>query len=171
MFVGLATELLLGRYSMPVAVDPTSLLSRHEIGLLHECKAIVRENGGHRSPIYASHVLPRCQAIVEAIGHRMAYEAAVAAGVPQCLIDLYVYDVLKLDLGWYIEQGLVNRTTLVNLENVADNMAQLHIADWVDEMDVAEYVTAPIVSNFRWDLFFDGLEHYEANSFQTDAKL
>lgn len=101
----------------------------------------------------------------------MAYEAAVAAGVPQCLIDLYVYDVLKLDLGWYIEQGLVNRTTLVNLENVADNMAQLHIADWVDEMDVAEYVTAPIVSNFRWDLFFDGLEHYEANSFQTDAKL
>lgn len=86
----------------------------------------------------------------------MAYEAAVAAGVPQCLIDLYVYDVLKLDLGWYIEQGLVNRTTLVNLENVADNMAQLHIADWVDEMDVAEYVTAPIVSNSRWDLFFDG---------------
>ena len=62
--------------------------SPDEQGVFGESRALA-EKFGHRSQIFADHILPRSKELVEAIGHRMAYEAAVAEDVPQPLIDLY----------------------------------------------------------------------------------
>lgn len=156
---------------MPPTTDRSSLLSRHEDGLITEHRNIMILGGGHRSSKYASHILPRCRALVEAIGHRMVYDAAISFGVPQSLIDLYVCDVVKLDLGWYIEHKFLTRAALNDMEDAAISSAQPHIHRWATELQVAPYVTAPIVSDGNWGSFVGALKRYGNDHAEIEAKL
>jgi hypothetical protein len=49
--LGLVSELLLDRYQMPPQKDPSSPISRHEISLFSEAKALLQQSakGKHRS--------------------------------------------------------------------------------------------------------------------------
>ncbi|KAF7336094.1 Acyl-CoA dehydrogenase NM domain-like protein [Mycena venus] len=123
--IRLATELLLEKYSLPPPENFSSLLALHEDGLLTKYKSVTTNDGGHRSAKFGSHVMPHCERIVRAIGYRMAYDAAVSAKVPQGLIDLFVCNVVKADLGW---------------------MSLPHVEKWVAEMEVEPYVASPIIS-------------------------
>ncbi|KAF8882699.1 hypothetical protein BD779DRAFT_1472828 [Infundibulicybe gibba] len=107
----LVAELLLGRYELPETADPNSLLARHETGLFEERRAILASDSlNHEGRMSENHLLPYCQAIVEAAGHRMAYDAARAAGVMPALIDLYLSSVIKLDPAWYVENADMSRS-------------------------------------------------------------
>ncbi|TCD65983.1 hypothetical protein EIP91_001930 [Steccherinum ochraceum] len=101
--IRLITELLQDRYALPAPRDPTSVLAQHETHLFISKCAIMASSPISRSDTTNRLILPHCQPLVEAIGHRMAYEAAVSAGVSQDLIDMYLVSVVKLDAGWYIE--------------------------------------------------------------------
>lgn len=46
-------------------------------------------SGGHRGEYFDRLVLPRFQEFVEAMGYRIAYEAAIEAGVHSDLVALY----------------------------------------------------------------------------------
>lgn len=109
-------------------------------------------------------VLPNCQKIVEAIGHRMAYDSAAQHGVPSCLLDLYLYQNVNRDLAWYVEHGYYTRGSIVELGDSALDAAVPCLDDFLMVMDVEGYVAAPIVSNKAWADFEDTLETFSHHS-------
>ncbi|KAJ7102696.1 hypothetical protein C8R44DRAFT_808395 [Mycena epipterygia] len=161
--IRLATELLLEKYRMPPSTNPLSLLGLHEDGLITKYKSVIaNSNGGHRSAKFASHVIPHCEEIVRAIGYRMAYDAAVAANVPRSLIDIFVCNVVKGDLAWYIQNKLLSSDELENMEDSAIQRSLPHVEKWVADMKVESYVTAPIVSNAAWNGFHSRLPKFDS---------
>ena len=171
---GLVNEILIGRYEMPQPADPNSLLARHEASLIAELREVVRNVSHHRSSEVNRLVLPYCQPTMEAIGHRMAYDAAVAAGVRPCLIDLYVANVVKLDPAWYAEHTGLSRAAQLAAEEAAHDAVFPLLGELVREMDVFAYVHAPIVSDGAWDAFVGGLKVFRGSAyvdaFDADAR-
>ncbi|KAK0479622.1 acyl-CoA oxidase [Armillaria novae-zelandiae] len=136
--IRLASELLLRRYSIPETSNSNSLLAKHESAIFNKYTAMVEEHG-HRGDHYRSFILPRSQTIIESIGHRMAYDAAVAQGVPQALIDIYECYSIKGDVGWYIEAGILTQDQVASMEDRAMKAAFPHMSQWVDGMGVSDY--------------------------------
>ncbi|KAH9851410.1 acyl-CoA dehydrogenase NM domain-like protein [Lenzites betulinus] len=155
--IKVVNELLLGRYTLPPSAHPDSLLARHEAGLLSDLRAAVQRVGQHRGEDANKLILPRCQPMMEAIGHRMAYDAALAHGVRPALIDLYVASVVKLDPAWYVEHAGLGCVAQQAMETLAMDAVLPMLGELVREMDVFAYVSAPIASDERWGSFVDGL--------------
>jgi hypothetical protein len=59
---------------------------------------------------------------MQAIGHRMAYDAAIEAAVDPVLIDIYTSSVILSDSAWYSEAN----TPDVRLSNSEQLKMQLH---------------------------------------------
>ncbi|KAI0790862.1 acyl-CoA dehydrogenase NM domain-like protein [Abortiporus biennis] len=155
--IRLATELLQGRYNVPTPLNHTSILARHEAGLLSEYRAILKSSPGHRSEQVNKFIIPQCLPLVEAIGHRMAYEAAVADKLPSYIIDLYVASIIKLDPAWYVEHANISRQDIFEMESKALDEMLPHVERLVDDMGMEPYVSAPIVSDEKWDAFIESL--------------
>lgn len=85
----------------------------------------------------------------------MAYEAAVAEGVPQPLVDLYEVHCIGKDIGWYIEAGLLTRANLADMTSKALTDAEPLMDGFVNGMNMAPYVKAPIQTEAHWDNFVD----------------
>ncbi|KAF8510475.1 acyl-CoA dehydrogenase/oxidase [Hysterangium stoloniferum] len=175
--IRLATEILIGRYELPSSPNPDSLLSKHEQGILNENTAVATMYG-HRSDTFASRVLPQCQAIVEAIGHRMAYDAALADGIPDSLLQLYACSAIKNDMAWYVENKVLSRSELVGMEGAALEAAKPHLRRWIEELRVDPYVKAPITSDRKWfefvgklNVFRGEARGYGGNWARRDAKV
>ncbi|OJT05047.1 Acyl-coenzyme A oxidase, peroxisomal [Trametes pubescens] len=161
--VRLVNELLLGRYEMPKPKNPDSLLARHEAGMFAELRDVLKSAPGHRSEEVNRLVLPYCQPMMEAIGHRMAYDAAVEQGVRPALIDLYVANVMKLDAAWYVEFAGLGRAAQQAMETRAMDAVLPMLGELVKEMDVFAYINAPLVSDERWAAFVDDMKTHEGN--------
>ena len=159
----LATELLQRRYAIPAPTNPDSLLARHEAGLMAENRAVLAACTHHRSDDVNRLILPNCQPLIEAIGHRLAYDAAITAGVQPCLIDLYVASVVKRDAGWYSENTDFGRGALVKMEAAALDAILPQLGTLVDEMGVRPWITSKIVSDERWSTFVEELEVLEGD--------
>lgn len=111
----------------------------------------------HRSDDFDRIVLPECQSLVQAIGHRMAYEAAVAADVDQCLIDVYVASCIKLDSAWYVEKLGLSRLEQREMEATAIDKMFPRLEEFLALTEVAPYISAPIVSEERWAKYISNL--------------
>jgi len=162
--IRLATELLLERYELPGPSDHTSILARHESSLLSEARHTLSKLSSHRSSHFNRLVLPLCQPIVEAIGYRMAYDAAVSTGVPQCLIDLYVVSIMKLDSAWYSEIGGVGRQERYMMEDKAVSEVGNRLEEFVQDLQAEPYVAAPISSDEKWRDFVAEVPAYEGGT-------
>lgn len=149
---------------MPATEHPESLLSQHEQGLLQEAQlALASLDRNHRSESFNQEVIPRCRPIVEAIGHRLAYDAAVKAGVQPALLTLYECHVVGKDVGWYIENGLITRAELRSRETTAANSLQAEIPNLLRDLEVEEYALAPIISAKAWEQFVSRLPSFNAS--------
>ncbi|KAF3482061.1 acyl oxidase protein [Arthroderma uncinatum] len=163
--IRLATELLLGRYEMPSATDPSCLLAKHELGLISEArKQLQTFKGGHRSADYNNYLLPRCRTIVEAIGHRIAYEAARDAGLPQDILNLYEASAIESDMSWYVENQEITRMRHFEMENTAMNSLIPRLDTLLEETGAAQHCTAPIVSQEKWAKFVEDLPVISGNA-------
>lgn len=159
--IKLASELLLQRYRVPQAAEPKCLLALHEEGLFRELRLLLKNIGHHRAPEFDRLVLPYCLPLVQAIGHRMAYDAAVSAGVDPSLIDLYVASCIKLDASWYVEMLGLSRAQQREMEAIAIDRVFPHIEEFLSGMATLEpYVLAPIVSDERWAAYVSSLQSY-----------
>ncbi|KAH8701956.1 acyl-CoA dehydrogenase/oxidase [Talaromyces proteolyticus] len=160
--IRLAAELLLGRYEMPEAHDPSSLLAQHEQGLFDECRtaAAQKMSTDHRSVEFNNAILPRCQSLVEAIGHRMAYEAALAAGIDPDLLALYEAGVIMQDSSWYVQHAGLTREMQFDRESSAMNAVLPRLEQMLDDTDAKEYVDAPILSKDAWNDFENSLDTF-----------
>lgn len=146
------------RYSLPAPRHEGDLLTRHERGLLSDCRAILASTGGHRSDEFSRQLLPRAMKIVQSIGHRMAYDAAVEAGLDTCITDLYLSSTVRLDEVWYSENAGLCAARQFEAEDDALRVALPLLDKWLDATGVEPYVSAPIVSKCRWDEFVGGLK-------------
>lgn len=158
--LGLGTELLLGRYSLPETTDPNSLLAKHELGLFREMRERMSEMEHHRSPEYDQIVLPELVNLVQAVGHRIAYDAAVEAKLEPCLLDMYVASCVKVDLHWYVENLGLTRREYRNMERAAVEAIYPRLDDLLARMNVDAYVTAPFTSDQKWDEYLGTLETF-----------
>ncbi|KAJ6606006.1 acyl-CoA dehydrogenase NM domain-like protein [Mycena vulgaris] len=159
--IRLATELLLNRYSLDFGPGTGSPLSLHAQGLLSTCRSALQECGDHRSETFNLRILRRCKPIVEAIGMRFAYDAAVAAGLEEPITRLYLATAMRTDEAWYVENLRVSQEELVRAEDDALRTALPRIEEWIARSEIRRYVTAPIVSAERWSTFLAELEVFQ----------
>lgn len=156
--LGLISELLIGRYEVPAAQDNSGILYKHERGLFDEAASVLGGISHHRTDAFNRLILPRCEKLTLSIGYRMAYEAAVEARLDPRIIDLFRASSVRWDEGWYTETMGVSRETMFLDEDQALNEALPFLDKWADDLEVAEYVHAPITSAERWSDFFGKLE-------------
>jgi acyl-CoA oxidase len=156
---GFAMELLLGRLEAPPTSNPESLLYRHEQSLVSNLRAMLSASG-HRNPTTEAILLPQCQGLMEAIGHRMAYDAAVEEGLDRHLIDTYVSHVISVDPSWYSEEAGISRAQQKKREFESVTASFQHLESLLERLDVDSYVTAPMVSDERWNTYERSLETY-----------
>lgn len=152
-----ATELLLGRYEVPTASDPKSLLARHERGLFDELRGALAGMSNHRSQEFDRSILPECVGLIQAIGHRIAYEAAVQSDVDSCLVDLYVISCVRLDPAWYVEVIGLSRLEQREMESRAVDSVFLRLEEFLSKTEVEPYISAPFVSNEKWESYLGTL--------------
>ncbi|KAL6897687.1 hypothetical protein GGI43DRAFT_424034 [Trichoderma evansii] len=159
--IRLAAELCLGKYKMPKATMPDCLLAQYEAGLADEAWEIVSSiPDDERRREFNRLLVPRCRPIVQGIGHRMVYEAAVSAGVDADLLALYEIGAIKENLDWYVEKGLLTRAKFRDMENKALDTLEPRVGELLDQLNVEAYVTAPIVEQSMFDEFVKGLPKF-----------
>ncbi|KAI2698921.1 hypothetical protein CBS147317_7002 [Penicillium roqueforti] len=164
--IRLASELLLGRYQMPPPNDSTSPIARHEASLFSEARDLLQQGakGIHRSERFNRDILPLALPLVEAIGHRMAYEAAIDANVDPSLLNLYESVVLKEDSAWYVEQGGLSREIQREMEAQAVDVLLPRMNDLLRASGVQPYSNAPMTSKMLWNDFVSGLEVFSGDA-------
>ena len=145
---------------MPPPNDSTSPIARHEASLFSEARDLLQQGakGIHRSERFNRDILPLALPLVEAIGHRMAYEAAIDANVDPSLLNLYESVVLKEDSAWYVEQGGLSREIQREMEAQAVDVLLPRMNDLLRASGVQPYSNAPMTSKMLWNDFVSGLE-------------
>ncbi|KAJ7907009.1 acyl-CoA dehydrogenase NM domain-like protein [Mycena leptocephala] len=145
-----AVELILGRVSPPAFLNFDHILAKHERSLLAELRDVVASSEHHRSQQINGVVLPRCQELIEAVGHRLAVDAAVEGQVNPLIIDLYTASVIKHDSSWYMEHASLSRSTQRQMERNSVEALFPNLGALLGQLDITNYITAPIVSDEQW---------------------
>lgn len=162
---GLASELLIGRYQLPSPKNPNSPVARHEAALLTEAKHHLNQFGGmHRSEDFNRNILPLSLPLIQAIGHRMALEAAKEANIDSKLLALYESGVALEDSAWYTEQGGMSRRAQREMEAQAADALLPDLEKLVYETGAAPYSNAPMASERLWNTFVSELEVFSGEA-------
>ncbi|KAF8901502.1 acyl-CoA dehydrogenase NM domain-like protein [Gymnopilus junonius] len=164
--IRLASELILDRYQVAPPSLPNSLLAKHEQGLLiHMRKTLAEFGGNHRSEAFNNRLLTRSVALVEAIGHRMAYEAAFSAGVDPLILRLYEADAILRDISWYSENGLATKEKTQKVEEEILTSLFPSLDQLLEHTGVEPYVFAAITTEDSWKKFVAALPVLRGNAF------
>ncbi|RDX54761.1 hypothetical protein OH76DRAFT_1398153 [Lentinus brumalis] len=162
--IRLYNELLLGRYSIPPPAHKDTLLWRHAEGLLRTAREYLATCGDHRSEKANAFVLPLAEAGVSAIGHALAYSAAVDAAVPKPLLDVYECAVIRLDAVWYSESAGLSSFEQRMREDKASAAVLPRLDEYLRDLKIARYVRAPIVSDAAWKAYLKLLPTHSGNA-------
>ena len=146
----------MGRITLPRSRNPQSRLARHEAAAISELKSRLKGgSGSHRDPQVEPAVLPLCVPVMQAIGHRMAYDAAIEASVDPVLIDIYLASVILTDPAWYSETTEpavhLSRSQQLEMQLNVCKKGVARLEEWLAKLEVEPYVLAPIVSEEKWD--------------------
>ncbi|KAL5584048.1 hypothetical protein FOVSG1_015399 [Fusarium oxysporum f. sp. vasinfectum] len=158
------SELLGGKLDLPQARNRSSRLAQREGDLLADMKSRLERVGGyeeHRGASFDRHILPRCRLLAEAIGHRMAYEAAENAGLSLDVLLLYERICLCEDLDPMPAPGRAAQAYAPSRASESYNavLAQIR-SESASQSDIDDYVTAPITSDESWESFMNGLRAF-----------
>ncbi|GIK06687.1 hypothetical protein Aspvir_002337 [Aspergillus viridinutans] len=163
--IRLASELLIGRYQLPSPKDPNSPVALHEAALWTEAKTHLIEFGGmHRSEDFNRNILPLSLPLIQAIGHRMALEAAKETNIDSKLCALYESGVILEDSAWYTEQGGISRRAQREMEAQAADALLPDLERLVYEAGAAPYSSAPMASERLWNTFVSELEVFSGEA-------
>ncbi|KAL4957007.1 acyl-CoA dehydrogenase NM domain-like protein [Aspergillus filifer] len=163
--IRLASELILSRYKVQPPTDPKSALARHETSLFEEAQeSLYAISGTHRSETYNRNILPRSLPLIQAIGHRMASEAAVSAGLDPRFIALFESGAILEDSAWYAEKGGIDRAMQRAMEASAADALLPDLEKFVAETGAEGYSTAPMASDKHWDELVAGLKEFSGGA-------
>ncbi|PCG96142.1 hypothetical protein PENOC_074270 [Penicillium occitanis (nom. inval.)] len=98
--------------------------------------------------------------ILKAVGNRLAYEAALDAGVDRDILDLYEAGVLlqSPDLG--VDEIGIILSGRIHMERLAMNAISRRLEQLLDSIGAEPYITAPILTEESWEAFLDKLPQY-----------
>lgn len=83
----------------------------------------------------------------------MAYEAALDAGVDEHHLNLFEVFAMKSDTAWYNEFADIGWWKQNTMEEKVTTDALRFFERDLDHLGVEPFVTAPIVSDQKWDVF------------------
>ncbi|KAG1900155.1 uncharacterized protein F5891DRAFT_1188848 [Suillus fuscotomentosus] len=138
----------------------------HEISLFDEATETVSSSSDFMQA-FMQYVQPRCQQMVESMGHHMAYDAAVDQGISQYLVNLYNINAIKTDATWYVEHGMFTQKAIMHMEDAALSAALPRLEELLTAMEVEPYVWSPIISDKRWEEFSKTLPVYSSPQAQV----
>jgi hypothetical protein len=98
------------------------------------------------------------------MGHALAYSAALKAGLPQYILDVYENSAIRQDPAWYCECAGINRLSQRLREDAAATSMLPHLPALLSEMKIAQYVTAPIVTDAQWKAYLAQLPVHSGNA-------
>ncbi|KAF5354068.1 hypothetical protein D9756_007236 [Leucocoprinus leucothites] len=163
--IRLFSELLLKRYEVPLPPPEESILARHAVMLLEENIQLFNTlKCDHRSDVFNNLLLPQSQPVIEAMGHAFAYSAALKAGLPQYVLDMYECSVMRQDPAWYSECAGINRLNQRLREDAAVTSMLPHLADLLADLNIEQYVHAPIVTDAEWKAYLSQLPVHAGNA-------
>ncbi|KAF9875380.1 acyloxidase [Colletotrichum karsti] len=157
--IRLASEVLMGKYRLPEPTHQDSPLAKYERGLFQEATEKVQSlSGGHRGEGFNSGILPRCRGLVEAMGQRMAYEAAarVETVLPEVL-DVFVMSCIREDPSWYTEHGELTRAQIWHDEEDAYRQLFPLLPKLIERSGAQDYIAAPMIEEEKLEKFTLGL--------------
>jgi acyl-CoA oxidase len=158
--------LLQGKNPLPPSDNPETLLAQHERGLFGDLqKYLSRDSKGrsnHRSDTFAQHVTPRARDLVQAIGHRFAYDAA-SRSVRQELLEVWESDCIVENAAWYVEHAGLSGRELQEKRILAIERARPHLQSIIDGFDMAKHHgLTPLVSQASYDSFLRDLPSFDS---------
>ena len=159
-FLGLASELLGGKYTVPPPKDISTPLAQREAALFQEAKSTLDSIGGygnHRGLDFDQHILPRCRPLIEAISNRMAFEAARELDASPKVIDIFEKILVEQNIDWYLAHGLIDGPAFHRSAAKAYSEALPDMLSWFEHEEIGKYCTAPIVSDGEWSAFLRSL--------------
>ncbi|KAK0367884.1 acyloxidase [Colletotrichum limetticola] len=167
--IRLASELLVNRYGLPQPTDPTGSLAMYEAGMIEEVardkNLALGASGSLRGTAYNNSVLPRCRAMVEAIGQRMAYEAAQAQGnIAPEVLDVFEKSCIQKDPSWFVENDYGTRSALRDDENRAYSNLLPLLPTLMERANAKDYITAPLVEEGDMEDFIKTLPAFGART-------
>ena len=148
--IRLFSELLVGRYKLHAPTHPETLLSKHAAGIFERCAQLLATMPSHRDDTYNNLILPQSELYIQSLGYALAFSCALDAGVPRPLLDLFECYVMKLDLAWFIENAGITDAAFRRREDAAVLAALPHLKEYVDDLDVRRWATAPILTDKSW---------------------
>ncbi|TFY70717.1 hypothetical protein EVG20_g2294 [Dentipellis fragilis] len=155
-----AMDLLLGRIKAPATPYPDSVLYKHEQSLIAHLTKVLSQARNHRDARTEAILLPQCPTLIEAIGHRLAYDAAMQAGMDKDVVELYVASVMPYDAGWYSENlGIPCWEQKMQLLGAAKALYP-QLEALLELLKVKSYATAPIVSDQAWEGYVESLDTF-----------
>ncbi|KAK0367406.1 hypothetical protein CLIM01_15237, partial [Colletotrichum limetticola] len=159
----------MNRYGLPQPTDPTGSLAVYEAGMIKEVtrdkNLVLGDSGSLRGTTYNNSVLPRCRAMVEAIGQRMAYEAARAQGyIAPEVLNVFEKSCIQKDPSWFVEHGHGTRSALRDNENRAYSNLLPLLPTLVERTNAKDYVTAPLVEEGAMEDFIKALPAFGART-------
>ncbi|KAL0563155.1 hypothetical protein V5O48_018921 [Marasmius crinis-equi] len=153
--IRLARELAVGRFSFPEPESPNDALSLHELGLLSEIKSRVSKASADQAN---NLILPRARALVEAVGARIASEAASSdPKIDSALLKLFKNSCIQRDLAWYVENGVVSRKQVFDEEAILLDELLPKLGTLLATTGVEPYIHAKICEEDTWRSFVGGL--------------
>ncbi|PYH85117.1 acyl-CoA oxidase [Aspergillus uvarum CBS 121591] len=141
-----ATEILLERCEIPEAENPTSLLAKHESGLIAELRELLETFKGHRSPEYNKFILPR------------------SGGIDGDLLAMYESEAVRSDSSWYVECLELSRAAQYEMESTACDAVMSQLNRHLDDLGIEPYCTAPMPSGAKWDDFINVARTFTAKA-------
>jgi hypothetical protein len=118
----------------------------------------------HRSEAFNRTILPLALPLVQAIGYRMAMEAAVEIGIDPKLRALYQAGIIKECSAWFSEQGGLSRQEQRQMESQAADAVLPELPRLVEETGVEPYCTAPMTSEKLWNDYVEELENFSGDA-------
>ncbi|KAF8962441.1 acyl-CoA dehydrogenase NM domain-like protein [Flammula alnicola] len=168
--VRFAVELVIERVKLPKSSNPDSLLAKHESSMFQELRStLASQFKHHRDPEFQAIILPQCQPLIEAIGHRVAYDAAVEDGVDKRILDVFVASIVKEDRAWYCEVGGISRAKQMDLERSALKALLPCLDELLLGLDVESYCSAPIISDEKWKRYVESLPTFTRDGVSQDV--
>ncbi|EKM77620.1 hypothetical protein AGABI1DRAFT_108106 [Agaricus bisporus var. burnettii JB137-S8] len=163
--IRLFSELLLGRYQIPLPPSSESLLASHASSIFQENLLLFETlKCDHRSPTFNSLLLPQAELVIESMGHALAYSSALKSDIPKYVLDMYECAVISRDSAWYTEQAGLGRMEQRKREDKAVEGMLPHFSELVTSLDVGETLRAPIVEDGLWKRYLERLTVHSGNA-------
>ncbi len=79
-------------------------------------------------------------------------------------LDVYECAIIRQDPAWYSEEARISRMEQRRREDAAVSSFMPQLDTFLDQLNIENYISAPIVSDSRWKEYLEALPVYSGNA-------